>query len=131
MGFEIEEKWMKRIKFGAWAFITIVTTALSLWAAANSHFAIADDVVAEDTKINKELKATKEEIKAQKMSTEESMLEINIDIIEDRIDRAEKKTGDARDQAKIDKLKRRLNRVELRRSVLEEIRLKKEAGDGK
>ena len=108
-----EGLWMKRIKFTAWA----IGTLLVVWGAATNHFALADD-----------LEATQEELRIQKMSTEESMLLMQIDVNEERIERAEKKKGQDRDQSKIDRLKRKLSRMETRLNVLEKIRLAKEAG---
>ena len=116
MPLDKEDKLMKRIKFIAWA----VGILLSLWFAADNHFARAND-----------LKNTQEDLRLQEMSSEESMLEIKIDINEERIEREEKKKAAEKDQSKIDRLKRKLKRYEIRLAVLEKIRLEKKAGGKK
>lgn len=84
-------------------YITLLGIVFSVWFFFNDHFALAED------------------LNNYQITTEQSMLEMQMDTVEDRLDRAKKEN----DQDKIDKLNRRLNRLEDRQDFLEEIEIKK------
>lgn len=100
---DTEDKWMRRIKFTAWGIGIIAT----LWISATTHLVLAKD------------------FDAYKLTSEETMVLMQIDISEERLEREQKKSEDKKDQSKVDKLKRRLDRYETRLTVLDQAKKKK------
>ena len=83
--------------------LAIIGTIIGAWIFATEYFALASDV------------------KQYELTTEQAFVEMQIDIIEDRIERAEE-TGRIN---KIKRLNKRLKRIEKRQELLELIQLEK------
>lgn len=92
MSFEIEEKWMKRIKFGAWAVGLIFTITLAIWGFVTSPFALADDLRKTNDKVTK----VEEKLEKKAVELDEDMLLMKIMIFQRQL----KDAVTAKDEAK-------------------------------
>lgn len=93
MGDNTEDKWMRRIKFAAWAVGLIFTITLAVWGFVTSPFALADDLKKTDAKVEKVEKELDEKVDG----IDEEIILMKIMIFNRELKEAVKKE----DQAKI------------------------------
>lgn len=87
-----EDKWMKRIKFGAWAIGGILTITVAIWGFATSPFALADDLKKTDAKVVK----VEKDLKEKTAKLDESMLLMKIMIFQRQLEEAIKADDEAK-----------------------------------
>ena len=90
---EIEDKWMKRIKFGAWAIGLICTIGLAVWGFVTSPFALADELKKTDAKVEK----VEKEVNKKTADIDEEIILMKIMIF----NRELKEAVEKKDEAKI------------------------------
>jgi len=93
MGFEIEDKWMKRIKFAWWSLVTVSVIVGTTWTFVTSPFALADDLKKTDAKVEK----VEKDIAEKTDDIDEEIILMKIMIFNRELKEAVKKE----DQAKI------------------------------